>query len=102
MAAAPVSVGTPDKAYEKFGCSGCHSIEGDERKIGPSLYDVGKRLTKGQIYESILAPDAEISAGDPPYAGGVMKSTLDGNGFYTSMTPADYQALVDWLAAKKG
>jgi cytochrome c2 len=101
-AAAPVSVGTPDKAYEKFGCSGCHALEGDERKIGPSLYDVGKRLSKGEIYESILAPDAAMSAGDPPYAGGVMKSTLDGNGFYTSMTPADYQALVDWLAAKKG
>ncbi|MBD90528.1 MAG: hypothetical protein CL940_09335 [Deltaproteobacteria bacterium] len=101
-AAAPASVGTPDKAYEKFGCSGCHALEDDERRIGPSLYDVGKRLTKGEIYESILAPDVTLSEGDPPYAGGVMKSTLDGNGFYQSMTPADYQAMVDWLAAKKG
>jgi len=31
-----------------------------------------------------------------------MKQTLDGNGFYKKMTPADYQALVDWLAANKG
>jgi cytochrome c2 len=96
------TVGSPEKAYEKFGCSGCHAIEDGERKIGPSLFDVGKRLSKGDLYESILAPDVAIAAGDPPFAGGVMKSTLDGNGFYTSMTPADYQALVDWLAAKKG
>jgi hypothetical protein len=31
-----------------------------------------------------------------------MKQTLDGNGFYKAMTPADYQALVDWLAGLKG
>lgn len=96
------SVGPPEKAYEKFGCSGCHSIDSDERKIGPPLFDAGKRLTKGQLYESILAPDATMAAGDPPYSPGVMKQTLDGNGFYKSMTPADYQALVDWLAGKKG
>jgi len=65
-------------------------FEDGERKIGPSLFDVGKRLSKGDLYESILAPDVAIAAGDPPFAGGVMKSTLDGNGFYTSMTPADY------------
>jgi cytochrome c551/c552 len=88
--------------YEKFGCSGCHAIDSADRGIGPGLGDVGKRLTKGEIYEAILAPDATMSAGDPPYAGGVMQQTLDGNGFYESMTPGDYQALVDWLMAHKG
>ena len=55
-----------------------------------------------QLYESLLDPDGTMAAGDPPYDKGVMKSTLDGNGFYTDMTPGDYQALVDWLAGKKG
>lgn len=96
------SVGPPEKVFEKFGCGGCHKLDSAERTIGPALQDVGKRLTKGQIYEAILAPDATIAAGDPPYAPGVMKQTLDGNGFYKSMTPADYQALVDWLAGLKG
>jgi cytochrome c2 len=101
-AASKGSVGPPDQVFEQFGCSGCHALEGTERKIGPPLSDVGKRLSKGEIYEAILAPDAAIAAGDPPYAGGVMKQTLDGNGFYEKMTPADYQALVDWLAQRKG
>lgn len=101
-AAATEKLGSPDKVYEKFGCSGCHAIDDDTRKIGPSLYDVGKRLKKGEIYESILAPDKAMAKGDPPYAGGAMAKTLDGNNFYKQMTPADYQALVDWLAGKKG
>ncbi|HIA01176.1 MAG TPA: c-type cytochrome, partial [Myxococcales bacterium] len=77
-AAAPEKLGSPDKVYEKFGCSGCHAIDDDTRKIGPSLYDVGKRLKKGEIYESILAPDKVIAKGDPPFAGGTMIKTLDG------------------------
>jgi len=99
---APVAVGSPEQVFTKFGCGACHSIEDDTRKIGPPLFGVGKRLSKGGIYESILAPDVVISKGDPPYAGGTMKTTLDGNGFYQQMTPADYQALVDWLYANKG
>ena len=93
------SAGTPEAVFGKFGCSGCHSIDSDEKKIGPALFGVGKRLTKGAIYESILSPDAKIAEG---FSAGVMKKTLDGNGFYQQMTPADYQGLVDWLAKNKG
>ena len=97
--AAPV--GKPEDIFANFGCSTCHAIEDDSRKSGPSLWDAGKRLTKGAIYESILAPDKVIAKGDPPYGQGLMKKSLDGNKFYEQMTPADYQALVDWLAEKK-
>ena len=95
-------VGTPEQVYTKYGCATCHAIDSDERKIGPPLFGIGKRATKGELYEALLAPDAKIAAGDPPYAGGVMQKTLDGNGFYKQMTPADFQKLVDWLAANKG
>jgi len=97
-----VAVGPPAKIYEKFGCSGCHSVDSPERKIGPSLHDVGKRLTKAELYESLLDPDGTLAVGDPPFAAGVMGDTLKGNGFYDQMTPADFQALVDWLAGLKG
>ena len=97
-----VAVGPPAKVYDKFGCSGCHATDGPERKIGPSLFDVGKRLTKAELYESLLDPDGTITEGDPPYASGVMKDTLNGNGFDEQMPPADFQALVDWLAGLKG
>ena len=103
-ASAPVEakpVGSPDKVFESFGCGGCHALEDDSRKIGPSLKGVGKRLSKGELYESILAPDAQLTAGDPPFSLGVMAETLKGNGFYEKMTPADYQALVDWLSGQK-
>lgn len=100
-ASAPVDLGPPEKVYVAFGCETCHALDEPTRKIGPSLQGVGARLSKGEIYESILAPDAALTPGDPPYASGVMKQTLDGNGFYEKMTPGDYQALVDWLAGMK-
>ena len=74
--APPASVGPPDKVYEKFGCSGCHALEDDTRKIGPSLYGIGKKLTKGEIYEAILAPDAVMAKADPPYSGGAPQSHI--------------------------
>ena len=95
-------VGSPEEVLQTFGCTGCHSVDSTARLMGPSLFDVGSRLDKGEIYESLLAPDAVLSPGAPPYQGAVMKGTLDGNGFYDRMTPGDYQALVDWLAEKKG
>ena len=95
-------VGDPQKAFTKFACDTCHALEDTERKLGPSLVDVGARLSKGEIYESLLVPDAKIAPGDPPYSEGLMKQTLDANGFYDQMTPVDYQKLVDWLAEKKG
>ena len=80
------------------GCTTCHATEDDSRKLGPTLKGAGKRLGKGGLYEAILVPDATITAGTPPYPGGLMTQTLNGNGFYQRMTPKDYQALVDYLA----
>ena len=91
-------VGPPEKVFEKFGCSSCHALQTPERRQGPSLKGVGKRLNKGDIYEAILAPNATIAKGDPPFEANMMSKTLEGNGFYEQMSPGDYQALVDWLA----
>jgi cytochrome c2 len=87
--------------FKDYGCATCHSIDSDEAKSGPSLMTVGARLTTGQLYEAIIAPDATMAAGFETNKG-LMSGSLKDNGFYDAMTPADYQALVDWLAEKKG
>ena len=85
-----------------FGCIACHQLAAPVRTLGPALNDIGTRLSTSEIYESILDPDAVMAEGDPPYPPGVMKATLDGNGFYERMTAEDYRALVEWLATHKG
>ena len=87
-----------DAIIETFGCEACHNFEGPERTLGPSLLGVGGRLTKGQLYEALLDPDATLTEAEPPFPKGLMKATLEGNGFYARMTPADYALLVDWMS----
>jgi len=95
-----VSAGPPDKIFKDYGCGTCHSVDSDEAKSGPSLMTAGARLSKGQLYEAIIAPDATMAAGFESNKG-LMSGALNDNGFYDAMTPADYQAIVNWLAEKK-
>ena len=97
-AGATEPVGPPEKIFEKFGCSGCHSATSDARLTGPGFKGLGQRAPRSELFESILDPDAKAAVVDPPYPKGMMKATLEGNGFYRQMTPADYAALVDWLS----
>jgi cytochrome c2 len=97
-AGAKKPAGKPEEAFKTFGCDACHATTTEERKLGPTLKGLGTRKNRGQIFEAVIDPDVEIPQADPPYPKGVMKTTLDGNGFYDRMTPADYAALVDWLA----
>jgi len=102
VAAGPEPVGTPEEVFANFGCVGCHQVDSPARGLGPSLFDIGTRLSTGEIYEAVLDPDASLAEGDPPYPGVLMKATLDGNGFYDRMTATDYSALVEWLASHTG
>ncbi len=90
---------TPDQLLTNYGCIGCHSITTPDRMVGPSLFDAGKRLTKAQIYEAIMDPDATLAEGFPP---GMMGATLQGTGFYNKVTSAQLKALVEHLANLKG
>ena len=80
-------------------CGTCHNFEDATPGAGPSLYDVGARMTAGEIYESIMDPDATITEG---YAGGVMTATLNGVGFYDKITTKEMQNLVEYLLSLKG
>jgi hypothetical protein len=67
--------------------------------VGPSLYDVGSRLSRAELYESVMDPDAVLAEGFP---GGVMQVTLNATGFYSKLSPDEIRALVDYLESKQG
>ncbi len=83
--------------FKKYNCHACHKLGEPGKLVGPSLYDVGKRLKREKIHESIMTPDAVIAEG---YTKGMMKPAL-GN-FYKKVTEKQIKVLVDFLASKKG
>jgi hypothetical protein len=101
-APAPSAAGPPKTGPElvqQWACNSCHKFDAPDRLVGPSLWDIGARKDVGYIRESILQPDAVVTAGFPPQ---VMKGTLDGSGFYQQVTLRDLNTLVDYLASLKG
>ncbi|WP_242203888.1 DUF7133 domain-containing protein [Aestuariivivens insulae] len=81
--------GDPSKGEALFtqqGCVACHSIKKGDALKGPFMGQIGSIMTREQIAESILKPNASISQGFAT----VIINTKDGNshaGFVTSETP---------------
>jgi cytochrome c2 len=99
-AAAPSPAGASgQELVQQWGCVACHKLDGPEKLIGPSLWDVGARKDANYIRESILEPDAVVVEGFPP---GLMKGTLDGSGFYQKLSLQDLNTIVNYLASLKG
>ena len=48
---------------ETVGCIKCHQVNGEGTDFGPSLSEIGAKLGKDALYESILDPSAGISFG---------------------------------------
>ena len=46
-------------------CNRCHAWDGEGGGVGPDLFEVGKRLPREQILQSILEPNAVIAASWP-------------------------------------
>jgi putative membrane-bound dehydrogenase-like protein len=44
-------------------CSKCHVVDGSGKEVGPNLSDIGAKLSREALYESILFPSAGISHG---------------------------------------
>lgn len=84
---------------KKYLCTTCHNIDSPAPLVGPSLYDVGKRLSKGEIYEAIIDPNATIAKG---YAPGIMSATIGPLGFPDKVSAKDVKTIVDYLASLKG
>jgi cytochrome c2 len=77
----------------------CHHLSEPVRQVGPSLFDVGKRLTRGEIYEALMEPDATIAEGYPP---GLMGTSMSASGFYDKVTLKQLESMVDHLASLDG
>lgn len=105
-ATTPESAGGGDRepldgpgVFQTYACTTCHAIEDDTRLVGPSLYDIGARMSKAEIYEAIMDPDAQLAEGFP---GTVMQATLTAGGFYSEVSTEELRALVDYLANQTG
>jgi cytochrome c2 len=98
-AAAAPSGASGQELVQQWGCVACHKLDGPEKLLGPSLWDVGARKDANYIRESILQPDAVVVEGFPA---GLMKGTLDGSGFYQKVPLQDLNAIVDYLTSLKG
>jgi cytochrome c2 len=99
VAAAAPSGASGQELVQQWGCVTCHKIDGPEKLVGPSLWDIGARTDANYIRESILQPDAVVVEGFPA---GLMKGTLDGSGFYQKVSLQDLNTIVDYLTSLKG
>ncbi len=97
--AAPADTLDAVALLQTYMCTSCHAVDNPNVMVGPSLFDVGSRLTAEEIRQSILEPDAVIAENFPP---GVMKGTLQASGFYDKVTPEELDAMVNYLAERKG
>lgn len=85
--------------FNKHLCNTCHRLDEPTDKVGPSLYDVGSRLSRAKIREAIMKPDATVREG---YPAGTMKTTLEGANFYEQVTDEEMNTLIDFLASQTG
>lgn len=88
-----------EQIFQTYACATCHTMTAGSQLVGPSLHDVGKRLSNAEIYQSILEPDATVAEGYPP---NVMQTTLNAVGFYDRVTSKDLKKLVEYLASQQG
>ncbi|HCS51072.1 MAG TPA: dehydrogenase [Planctomycetaceae bacterium] len=56
-------------------CAKCHQVNGQGKEIGPDLSEIGKKLSKQAMFESILYPSAGVSHSYETYTA----VTFDGN-----------------------
>jgi len=73
--------GDPERGEELFNehpgaqCTRCHAVSGDGGEVGPSLSNVGTQLSRKQLLEAMVAPDARLAPG----YGGITLTLSDGS-----------------------
>lgn len=58
-------------------CANCHKVYGEGKEVGPDLSEIGSKLSRQAMYESILNPSAAVSHNYETY----MVETIDGLSF---------------------
>ncbi|MBI4419327.1 MAG: c-type cytochrome [Gemmatimonadetes bacterium] len=77
------------------GCLACHKLKGEGADLGPSFDGMGRRLSKDDIRESIIDPDARIAKGYEPFKGMMPKT------FGEQLNAKQLESLVNFLASQK-
>ena len=80
---------TGPEAIDKFFCSGCHDLEESGADVGPDLHGIGQRMSRGEIMESILYPNAQIADG--------FEADIMPQDFAEQMHASELAVLVDYL-----
>jgi len=77
------------QVFNKAGtCANCHKVADEGKEVGPDLSDIGAKLSRQALFESILFPSAGISHSFETFA----VSTTDGNiisGVLVNRTPQE-------------
>lgn len=76
--------------FQKQGCKACHSISADEAMKGPFMGQIGSIMSREQIAESILKPNASISQGFAT----VMVDTKDDKSYVGFVTAESAERIV--------
>lgn len=90
----PQAAKTPEQVLLKYRCQSCHALLGSQSELGPQLNDIGKRMSKKQIRDSILDPDAVIAEG---YKKGSMPAGMGDRMMYNEL-----EMLIEFLSQQKG
>jgi len=75
-------------------CLRCHIIEGRGGIAGPSLMDVGERLTRAELLQSVIDPQASVAEGY-----GAMSAMPE---MRETLTPSEVRDIVAYLATCRG
>jgi putative heme-binding domain-containing protein len=67
-------------------CANCHVVNGDGKDVGPNLSEIGKKLSREALLESILYPSAAISHNYESYVVETKSGGVE-TGLLTSETP---------------
>jgi putative membrane-bound dehydrogenase-like protein len=55
------NAGNGQSVFAKQGtCAKCHTVNGEGKNVGPDLSEIGKKLSREAVFESILYPSASI------------------------------------------
>lgn len=77
------------EAIDKFGCAGCHDLDGSEADIGPKLNGIGKRMTADEVKTAIIDPNATIADG--------FEADMMPDDFADQMDDSELSLIVDYL-----
>jgi mono/diheme cytochrome c family protein len=80
--------------FARYGCQGCHKVEGEGGEIGPDLTRVAATREPAELLRKIIEPSIWTT---PNYAAGVMPAELG-----RAIPEGERHEIVAWLAARAG